>query len=68
MMYVNIMGKTNAPIGTCKCNFPPFLEIMTDRPTNQPTDRPTDRPILITGKPLTFKVYYLKAAVEKSLL
>ena len=24
--------------------FPPFLEIMTDRPTNQPTDRPSNAP------------------------
>ena len=29
---------TNAPIGARKkCYFPPFLEIMTDRPTNQQT-------------------------------
>ena len=34
-----------APIGSWKCNLPPFKEIMTGRPTNHPTiqtDRPTD--------------------------
>ena len=29
----------NSPLGTRKCNFPPFCEIMTVRPTKQPTNR-----------------------------
>ena len=26
-----------------ECNFPPFQEIMPDRPANQPTEQPTDQ-------------------------
>ena len=36
---LTLTGKiTTAPIGAWKCNFPPFLEIMTDRPTDRQTD------------------------------
>ena len=28
----------STPIGAWKCNFPPFQENMTDRPTNRPAD------------------------------
>ena len=34
--------RTSAPTGAWKCNFPPFQETMTDRPTNQTTS--TDAP------------------------
>ena len=33
---------TRTPIGAWKCSFPPFWEIMTDRPFDLPTDRRTD--------------------------
>ena len=34
-----MLKRTSAPIGAWICNFPPFLEIMTDRPTRRRTDR-----------------------------
>ena len=35
-----LFSKTRAPApGAWKCNFSPFWEIMTDRPTNRPTDK-----------------------------
>ena len=36
---------TSAPIGSWKCNFPPFLKIIKDRPTNRPIGGPTALPI-----------------------
>ena len=33
-----VSRETSAQIGAWKCNFPPFQEIMTYRPTNHPTD------------------------------
>ena len=44
--YVTIVatGEINAMIRAWKCYFPPFWEIMTDRPTDGPTIQPTNRP------------------------
>ena len=42
---------TNASIGAWKCNFPPFKEIITDRPTrddDQPGHREVCLPIIET--------------------
>ena len=44
-----------------KCNFPPFSEIMTDRPTNQPTRRTNIGRIgklHYTNKVSLFKIHY----------
>ena len=40
-----VTGTTSAPIGACKCNFPPFYEILTDRPTNRRGQREVTLPI-----------------------
>ena len=37
-----LSAKTSGPIGAWKCNFPPFWETMTERPTDRPPNRPTD--------------------------
>ena len=42
MDFVIFNQITSAPKKALKCNFPPFKEIMNDRPFNQPTDQQTD--------------------------
>ena len=53
--------ETSAPIGEWKCNlchFPPFWEIIIDRPTIQPTNQPTNQQTGRTDrvKPWTHKL------------
>ena len=48
-------GKTSAPIGVCSCNFLPFKEVMSYRPTNRPTtphDKLADKLFLLFVVPL----------------
>ena len=40
--YIQYLHEKKAPIGAWKCNFPPFYEFITCRPTDRPTKQPTD--------------------------
>ena len=41
---------TNAPIGAWKCNFSPFRDIMTERPTDRQTASPGQTEVTLAIK------------------